>query len=136
MGRKSRLKRERGVAKSANDPELATEIPAEIESSVAHESATPSRPTRARKPRPVGARVARVAVDDATWAAFKNLCGNTPASVRLGQLVAGEVERSRQPAAEQDAVAAVQAIRAHADELEAFVRAARKIAARSASLSA
>jgi hypothetical protein len=70
----------------------------------------------------MGARVARVAVDDATWAAFKKLCGSTPASIRLGQLVAGEVERSRQPTSEPDAVAVVQAIRAHMDELEAFVR--------------
>jgi hypothetical protein len=66
-----------------------------------------------------------VAVDDATWLAFRDLCGSTPASIRLGQLVTAEVERVRNPAPEPDAVAAVAAIRAHVDELEAFVRGAR-----------
>jgi hypothetical protein len=76
------------------------------------------------KQRPVGARVARVAVDDATWAAFRELCGSTPASIRLGQLVSAEVERDRGPAPEPDAVAAVAAIRAHVDELEGLLRGA------------
>ena len=80
------------------------------------------RPRRPRKGRPVGARVARVAVDDETWAAFKELCGSTPASIRLGQLVAMEVERSQQPAAETDAMAAVEAIRGHLVDLEALAR--------------
>jgi hypothetical protein len=68
--------------------------------------------------------VARVAVDDATWAAFRELCGSTPASIRLGQLVVAEVQRARDSAPEPDAVAAVAAIRAHVDELETFVRGA------------
>ena len=72
----------------------------------------------------MGARVARVAVDDATWTAFRELCGATPASIRLGELVVAEVQRVRDPAPEPDAVAAVAAIRAHIDELEAFVRGA------------
>jgi hypothetical protein len=66
--------------------------------------------------------VARVAVDDETWAAFKELCGPTPASIHLGQLVAAEVERARRPASETDAMAAVEAIRAHLMELEALAR--------------
>jgi hypothetical protein len=45
-----------------------------------------------------------------------------PASIRLGQLVMAEVQRVRNPPPEPDAVAAVAAIRAHVDELEAFVR--------------
>jgi hypothetical protein len=84
--------------------------------------AVETKSKRSPKPRPVGARVARVAVDDATWAAFRELCGSTPASIRLGQLVSTEVERVRDPSPEPDAVAAVTAIRAHIDELEAFVR--------------
>ena len=72
----------------------------------------------------MGARVARVAVDVATWAAFRELCGSTPASIRLGELVVAEVERARNPALEPDATAAVNAIRAHIEELDAFVRAA------------
>jgi hypothetical protein len=61
-------------------------------------------------------------VDDDTWAAFRELCGETPASIRLGQLVEADVQRARDTTAESDAVAAVRAIRAHADELEAFIR--------------
>lgn len=70
----------------------------------------------------VGARVARVAVDDQTWAAFRNLCSPTPASIRLGELVIAEVERARKPATEPDLAAAVQAIRSQVDKLEALVR--------------
>jgi hypothetical protein len=66
--------------------------------------------------------VARVAVDDETGAAFKDLCGPMPASVRLGQLVVADVERSRQPAAEPDAIAAIEAIRGHLIGLEALAR--------------
>ena len=51
------------------------------------------RPRR-RASRSPGARVARVAVDDETWSAFRELCGETPASVRLGELVAAEVDRA------------------------------------------
>jgi hypothetical protein len=70
----------------------------------------------------VGTRVARVAVDDPTWTAFRELCGETPASIRLGQLVEADVQRARAATADSDAVAAVRAIRAHADQLEAFIR--------------
>jgi len=66
--------------------------------------------------------VARVAVDDATWEAFKKLCGSTSASFRLGQMVAAEVERARQSSTGTDAVSAIEAIRAHLDELEAIAR--------------
>ena len=59
----------------------------------------------------MGARVARVAVDDETWTAFRELCGATPASIRLGELVLAEVQRARDPAPEPDAVAVVAAIR-------------------------
>jgi hypothetical protein len=70
----------------------------------------------------VGARVARVAVDDATWAAFRELCGTTPASIRLGQLVTAEVERANAAAPESAALDAVMAIRLHAERLEQIVR--------------
>jgi hypothetical protein len=120
VGRKSRLKRQRGnqtpaVGGAPVAPAVAPEDDARPES-------RSYGPTRERGAKPVGARVARVAVDDETWAAFRELCGSTPASIRLGQLVAAEVERARAPARETDVVAAVKAIRDHADELEAFVR--------------
>jgi hypothetical protein len=70
----------------------------------------------------VGARVARVAVDDATWAAFREMCGTTPASVRLGQLVEAYVRRGRQMTSQSEALAAIELIRDHATQLEAFVR--------------
>jgi hypothetical protein len=75
------------------------------------------------RPEPAGARVARVAVDDATWAAFRELCGRTPASVRLGELVEADVRRAMGSTPESEAVEAVRAIREHADRLEAYVRA-------------
>ena len=71
---------------------------------------------------PIGARVARVAVDDATWAAFRELCGTTPASVRLAQLVEADVQRAREATPESDALTAIASIRNHAIQLEAFVR--------------
>jgi hypothetical protein len=80
------------------------------------------RPSTRRRAHPVGARVARVAVDDATWAAFRELCGTTPASVRLGELVAAEVERGSAAAPEPVALDAVMAIRVHAERLEQIVR--------------
>ena len=46
-----------------------------------------------------------------------------PASVRLGQLVEADVRRAREATAESDAVAAVRGIRAHAEQLEAIIRA-------------
>lgn len=73
-----------------------------------------------------GARVARVSVDDETWAAFRALCGQTPASVRLGELVAAEVERrAREGSATPDALAALRAIQDHAAVLESYVRASK-----------
>jgi hypothetical protein len=66
--------------------------------------------------------VARVAVDDATWAAFRELSGPTPASVRLGQLVEADVRRAIESTPESEAVEAVRAIREHAARLEAYVR--------------
>jgi hypothetical protein len=68
-----------------------------------------------------GARVARVAVDDDTWAAFREVCGAVPASVRLGQLVEADVQRAREATPESEAAAAVRAIHAHADALEAQI---------------
>lgn len=70
---------------------------------------------------PVGARVARVAVDDATWAAFRELCGTTPASVRLAQLVETDVRRAQAATPESDALAAIESIRNQAAQLQAFV---------------
>ena len=88
---------------------------------------SPTRPIerpRQRANRSPGARVARVAVDDETWSAFRELCGETPASVRLGELVAGEVERAeRNEAAGVDPVTALREIREHAAVLDAYVRA-------------
>jgi hypothetical protein len=126
MGRKSRLKRERAEADTARDAASQPSSPM-LEAPVADVEADPApavepRRKRASKPRAVGARVARVAVDDATWAAFRELCGSTPASIRLGQLVSAEVQRDRDPALQPDAVAAVAAIRAHVDELETVLR--------------
>jgi hypothetical protein len=46
-----------------------------------------------------------------------------PASVRLGQLVEADIQNARESTPESEAVAAVRSIRAHADRLEAFVRA-------------
>jgi hypothetical protein len=69
-----------------------------------------------------GARVARVAVDDATWDAFRVLCGSTPASVRLGELVAADVAAARGAQREGSALAAVQEIQRRASELERLLR--------------
>ena len=105
VGRKSRLKRERAAngAASRSWPQatdLRADVPAAIEPPASIAPPVTRRARRPREKRPVGARVARVAVDDATWEAFKKLCGSTPASIRLGQMVAAEVERSRQPVRE------------------------------------
>ena len=73
-----------------------------------------------------GARVARVSVDDETWSAFRELCGRTPASVRLGELVAAEVARcAREDSEAPGALAAVRAIRDHVTVLESYVRASK-----------
>ncbi len=101
MGRKSRAKRQRVQA-----PRAAS-----------------SEPVRGVAGVYAGARVARVAVDDETWAAFRELCGATPASVRLGELVSAEVERMNRDRAEApSALAALRAIHDHAAVLETFVR--------------
>jgi hypothetical protein len=68
--------------------------------------------------------VARVSVDDETWADFRELCGATPASVLLGELVRAEVARARE--ARDPAVDAIQALRAIGDQaraVEAYLRA-------------
>jgi hypothetical protein len=134
VGRKSREKRERAadaVVHRGTDVPME-EAPATGHAPVVEPSAgavsdrideLPPRRVPTRRPaRPVGARVARVAVDDATWTAFRELCGTTPASVRLGQLVAAEVERTNAAAPESAALAAVVAIRVHAERLEQLVR--------------
>jgi hypothetical protein len=79
-------------------------------------SASPTRPAGASKA--PGARVARVAVDDETWAAFRELCGSTPASMRLGELVRADVKRAGSEAG-ADVAASVAAIRHQLDALEA-----------------
>jgi hypothetical protein len=126
MGRKSRLKRERGVAdlaSAAAEIRRATEPEEVVAGPPAPPAPRPSRsPGRRAKRQAVGARVARVAVDDETWAAFRKLCGSTPASIRRGELVDAEVERSRNPATDGDVATAMQAIRSQIDELEALVR--------------
>ena len=87
-------------------------------------SGGPTPPTRpAAKSAHAGARVARVAVDDETWAAFRELCGPAPASVRLGDLVRAEVARARaarDPAA--DALRSLQVIRDQMQALENHIR--------------
>jgi hypothetical protein len=105
MGRKSRLKRERGVAdlaSAAAEIRRATE-PEEV-------VAGPPAPPAPRPSRSPGRRAKRQAV------------GATPASIRLGELVDAEVERSRNPATDGDVATAMQAIRSQIDELEALVR--------------
>jgi hypothetical protein len=84
----------------------------------------PPKPGAKSGTRAVGARVARVAVDDETWAAFRELCGTTPASVRLGDLVRAEVtstRSARDPAG--DALRSLRAITDQAQALEDYIRA-------------
>jgi hypothetical protein len=83
----------------------------------------PVKPGAKSGTRAVGARVARVAVDDETWAAFRELCGTTPASVRLGDLVRAEVTSARgarDPAG--DALRSLRAITDQAHALEDYIR--------------
>jgi hypothetical protein len=121
MGRKSREKRERRT-EAVVSREACGFVADEGSSEAPTELAASKRPARRRKrPVQVGARVARVAVDDETWMAFRDLCGPTPASIRLGQLVAAEVRRARGETDAAGAAAAIRAIRAHADELEAWL---------------
>jgi hypothetical protein len=129
MGRKSRSKREPHARESAAPVtgELANaELSGRVEDVAVALDADRSiaLPPRRRRPKklPVGARVARVAVDDATWAAFRELCGDMPASIRLGELVEADVQRAFVATPESEAVAALRAIRMHADQLEAFIR--------------
>jgi hypothetical protein len=61
--------------------------------------------------------VARVSVDDETWTAFRQLCGSTPASLRLGQLVNADVKRA-QASSDAEARAAVRELREQLDALE------------------
>ena len=66
--------------------------------------------------KPPGARIARVAVNDATWEAFRAACAPTPASVRLGQLVEAEVQRTR--AGGNDPQVTLREVRERLDALE------------------
>ena len=61
--------------------------------------------------------MARVSVDDETWSAFRQLCGSTPASVRLGQLVDADVSRAR-ASSNSDARVAMRELREQLDALE------------------
>jgi hypothetical protein len=82
-------------------------------------TARPAQPTNKRSA--PGARVARVAVDDETWEAFRELCGPTPASVRLGQLVEADVRRAAAGSPGSNASAALASMRQHLEALEAIV---------------
>jgi hypothetical protein len=79
-----------------------------------------SRPRPLLLSRLAGARVARVAVDDETWLAFRELCGATPASIRLGELVRADVQRAASGAG-RDAATGLAAIRKQVDALEALL---------------
>ena len=78
----------------------------------------PRAASPAAKSAPVGARVARVAVDDRTWADFRELCASTPASVRLGDLVRAEVTRAR--VARDPTGDALQSLRTISDQVQAL----------------
>lgn len=132
MGRKSRAKRTR---KETAPPESTSAVAEAVEpltdATSQDESTSPRSPTeqtRTRSKRKVaaaypGARVARVAVDDPTWAAFRDICGTTPASIKLGQLVRAEVHRAQQLATQEaDPETAIREIRAQVTELERYVR--------------
>jgi hypothetical protein len=65
-----------------------------------------------------------VAVDDETWSTFRELCGDTPASVRLGELVTAEVARADGgDELNGDPLTALRAIRDQASVLDAYIRA-------------
>jgi hypothetical protein len=88
------------------------------------QAASPPAATSRTPSAGAGARVARVAVDDETWAAFRELCGSTPASVRLGDLVRAEVARATSRGdPSTDALLALRVIADQADALEAYIRA-------------
>jgi hypothetical protein len=82
----------------------------------ARRRAAETAPTR-RSPKAPGARVARVAVDDATWEAFRTACAPVPASVRLGQLVAADVLRAQSDDS-KDPRAELRKVRERLDALE------------------
>ena len=83
-------------------------------------SSSPTRTAAAPKRSYAGARVARVAVDDETWEAFRAACGSTPASVRLGQLVEADVQRAEDSAG-ADARSTLQEVRERLAALEQFL---------------
>ena len=60
-------------------------------------------------------------MDDETWEAFRELCGSTPASKRLGQLVEADVRRVGAASPSSDASAALASIRQQVETLEAIV---------------
>src|SRR5690242_1337831 len=87
-------------------------------------STAAAKPRASSASRPVGARVARVAVDDETWAAFRELCGPTAASVRLGDLVRAEVRRARSARDPvDDALRSLRVINDQAQAVEDYIRA-------------
>ena len=53
---------------------------------------------------------------------FRELCGTTPASVRLAELVEADVQHARGSTPESAALDALRSIRAQADILDAFIR--------------
>ena len=132
MGRKSRAKRTRREATPPETRSVVPEAPEAITSAVPQDGSTSlqaaGEPARTRSKRNVeeaypGARVARVAVDDATWTAFRDLCGATPASSKLGQLVRAEVQRGRDLATrDADPETAIREIRAQVTELERYLQ--------------
>jgi hypothetical protein len=79
-----------------------------------------ARGKRVQPQKAPGARVARVAVDDETWTAFRELCGTTPASIRLGELVRADLQHATTSTG-ADAATALAAIRAQLDALEALL---------------
>lgn len=61
-----------------------------------------------------------MAVDEETWAAFRESCGDTPASIRLGELVRADVKRATDDQG-ADVAATVVALRQQLDALEALL---------------
>jgi hypothetical protein len=87
------------------------------------EAPGPSKSASAAPASYAGARVARVAVDDETWEAFRALCGSKPASIRLGELVSEDLTRAQQDSAQvPKALTAIREIRDRAAELERYLR--------------
>jgi hypothetical protein len=128
VGRKSRAKRTRRADTTAVGAEAVESAHVGSSQDVSTSLETPKEQARGRAKKKVdaaypGARVARVAVDDPTWAAFRDLCGATPASIKLGQLVRAEVHRVKQSATEDaNPETAIRAIRERVTELERYLR--------------